>query len=130
MMKKLKKRIEEDISFELAEANKNYPLFASDHEGLAIIGEEMYEAKKEMEYLKNRYGWLEDDVYTDEKDSADDMIDDVIEFATNLACEAIQVAAMGHKWKLGRRQDKRLEDMSMPELIEERRKVEKEIRTR
>lgn len=129
-MKKLKKRVEEDINFELEEANKNYPLFASDHEGLAIIGEEMYEAKKEMENLNNRYGWLEDDVYNDEKDSADDMIDDVIKFATNLACEAIQVAAMGNKWKLGRRQDKRLEDMSMPELIEERRKVEKEIRTR
>ena len=130
MMKKLKKRIEEDISFELSEANKNYPLFASPHEGLAIIGEEVAEARREMRHLEMWYEQLTNDVYYDENESADNNIEDIIKLATNLACEAVQVAAMGHKWKLGRRQDKRLEDMSMPELIEERRKVEKEIRTR
>lgn len=128
MMKKLKKRVEEDIEFELAEANKNYPLFASDHEGLAIITEELYEAELEMRSLRTWADNLRLSVFGDEKESAEEDVEDIITYATNLACEAIQVAAMGRKWQMGR--TKRLEEMSMPELIEERRKVEREIRNR
>lgn len=129
MMKKLKKRIEEDISFELAEANKNYPLFASPHEGLAIIGEEVSEAKKEMRHLVLWHEQLEQDVYDDEDESAVEDIEDIIERATNLACEAVQVAAMGRKWQMGfERKD--LKELSMPELIAEKEKIEKEIRNR
>lgn len=129
MMKKLKKRIEEDISFELSEANKNYPLFASMHEGLAIIGEEVAEVRREMRQLDTWFGNLMEDVYTDEKESAEEDIEDIIRFATNLACEAVQVAAMGRKWQMGFER-KNLKEMSMPELIAEKEKIEKEIRDR
>lgn len=129
MMKKLKKRIEEDISFELSEANRNYPLFASPHEGLAIIGEEVAEAKKEMRHLVLWHEQLEQDVYSDELESSDEDVEDIIERATNLACEAVQVAAMGRKWQMGFER-KNLKEMSMPELIAEKEKIEKEIRDR
>lgn len=129
MMKKLKKRIEEDISFELSEANKNYPLFASMHEGLAIIGEEVAEVRREMRQVDTWFGNLMEDVYTDEKESAEEDIEDIIRFATNLACEAVQVAAMGRKWQMGFER-KTLKEMSMPELIAEKEKIEKEIRDR
>lgn len=129
MMKKLKKRIEEDISFELAEANRNYPLFASPHEGLAIIGEELEEARSEMRQVDVWFGNLIQNVYADEKESAEEDIEDIIRFATNLACEAVQVAAMGRKWQMGFER-KTLKEMSMPELIAEKEKIEKEIRDR
>lgn len=129
MMKKLKKRIEEDISFELSEANKNYPLFASPHEGLAIIGEELEEARSEMRQVDVWFGNLIQNVYADEKESAEEDIEDIIRFATNLACEAVQVAAMGRKWQMGFER-KTLKEMSMPELIAEKEKIEKEIRDR
>lgn len=129
MMKKLKKRIEEDISFELAEANKNYPLFASPHEGLAIIGEEMEEAKAEMRQVELWFDLLTKNVFYNEEEGAMEDIGDLVNFATNLACEAVQVAAMGRKWQMGfERKD--LKEMSMPELIAEKEKIEKEIRNR
>lgn len=129
MMKKLKKRIEEDISFELAEANRNYPLFASPHEGLAIIGEEMEEAKAEMRQVELWFDLLTKNVFYNEEEGAMEDIGDLVNFATNLACEAVQVAAMGRKWQMGfERKD--LKEMSMPELIAEKEKIEKEIRNR
>ena len=129
MMKKLKKRIEEDISFELAEANRNYPLFASPHEGLAIIGEELEEAKAEMRQVEVWFDLLTKNVFYNEEEGAMEDIGDLVNFATNLACEAVQVAAMGRKWQMGFER-KNLKEMSMPELIAEKEKIEKEIRNR
>lgn len=129
MMKKLKKRIEEDISFELSEANKNYPLFASPHEGLAIIGEELEEAKAEMRQVELWFDLLTKNVFYNEEEGAMEDIGDLVNFATNLACEAVQVAAMGRKWQMGFER-KNLKEMSMPELIAEKEKIEKEIRDR
>lgn len=105
MMKKLKNEVEKAVAFELSEANRNYPLFASRHEGLAVIAEEVFEAAKEATDLADEYEILRYNVFGDEDDSLSGNIEKMRKHAVFLACEAIQVAAMCDKWKLGGRDD-------------------------
>lgn len=105
MMKKLKTEVEKAVAFELSEANKNYPLFASRHEGLAVIEEEVWETKNELVRLDGQFNTFRYNVFTDEYEVITDDIRSMREYAINVACEAIQVAAMCDKWRLGRREE-------------------------
>lgn len=104
-MKKLKTEVEKAVAFELSEANKNYPLFASRHEGLAVIEEEVWEAKNELVRLDGQFNTFRYNVFTDEYEVITEDVQMMREYAVDLACEAIQVAAMCDKWRLGRREE-------------------------
>lgn len=104
------------IHNELQRANENFPLFASTHEGLAVIQEEIWEAENEMERLKRAEEYFKIHTYGNgtHKIFAPELIDgdinnqnmvrmnfdDLREAARNLSAEAAQVAAMCDKWKL------------------------------
>ena len=101
-MKKLKTEVEKAVAFELSEANKNYPLFASRHEGLAVIEEELWETQKALAWLDGQFNTFRYNVFTDEYEVLTEDVQLMRKHAVNLACEAIQVAAMCDKWMLGR----------------------------
>ena len=105
MMKKLKAEVEKAVAFELSEANANYPLFASRHEGLAVIEEELWETQKALAWLDGQFNTFRYNVFTDEYEVIAEDVQLMRKHAVNLACEAIQVAAMCDKWRLGRREE-------------------------
>ena len=100
-MKELRNWIRRLTGAELVRANKEYPLFASDHEGLAIIEEEVMEAKEDYNLIGLNLGCLKGLIYNDETDVTD-IIDELETAATECACECVQIAAMCRKFKQGR----------------------------
>lgn len=100
-MKKLLANLEPVIAKELVEANDNYPQFASRHEGMAVIEEEVWEAKDAFVSLDAQFNTFRYNVFTDEYEIISEDVQLMREHAVNLACEAIQVAAMCDKWTMG-----------------------------
>jgi hypothetical protein len=95
-MEELKNNLALIARCELEKANQKYPLFASAHEGYAVLLEEFEEAideiedlKTEMEYtwrrIKGNRGIEEEKIYN---------------FAIAAAAELIQVAAMAKKYEM------------------------------
>lgn len=102
-MKKLKEEITEIANMELNRANEKFPLFNSKHEGAAVIYEELEESKEAMEALETSFCCLWDDVRGKEtpcylKDEIKPL--KLADMAINLACEAIQTAAMLMKYEM------------------------------
>lgn len=83
---------------ELDSANKHFPLFQSQHEGYAIIKEEIEEAEDEMNdiNLLAKESWYQIKGNTD----ATNLIKEIEEHAIKLAGEAIQIAAMCKKYDM------------------------------
>ena len=98
MMKMLKDVVEKCTEQELKMANKTFPMFASDHEGVAVIEEEMVEANEEMEKLLGLLGAIKANVFDDLNEIAMINARHIKRRAQALACEAIQVAAMAQKY--------------------------------
>lgn len=89
--------VEKLVEKELESANQKFPMFRSDHEGAAVIFEEIEECKQEMENLEIQFEALWSRVKSDNKMSV--IISGRLKLmAINLACEAIQVAAMSQKF--------------------------------
>ncbi len=88
--------VEKVVSRELNIANKKFPLFASDHEGWAVMYEEFVEAKEELFSVSMIIDDMRKLVF-DDKD-ATQKADKIAQIAINLACEAIQLAAMARKF--------------------------------
>lgn len=107
MMNKTMECVKKMVDQELKMANEQYPLFASVHEGAAVILEELEEAEDEMNKMKEAYStlWdcvkenisLEDKYFFGDNDKP---ADGLKKYAINCACECIQVAAMCEKIKL------------------------------
>ena len=96
-MIELKKEMETAAMAELNRANEKFPLFNGKHEGYAVILEEVEETEEELEKLKSSLVVLWDDVRG--KDVAFFLKDEIkptklYDTAVNIACEAIQTAAM------------------------------------
>ena len=105
-MTELIEEVKRMISKELIRANKEHPLFRSDHEGLAIIGEEVWETKRDTERLKAAFRLLRYDTYTDEEQwCKHERVSKLETVATELAAEAIQVGAMCRKYKMSHDMD-------------------------
>ena len=89
--------VEKLVEKELKSANQKFPMFRSDHEGAAVIFEEIEECKQEMENLEIQFEALWSRVKSDNKMSV--IISGRLKLmAINLACEVIQVAAMSQKF--------------------------------
>ena len=98
-MLELMKKVEKLIEGELHEANEKFPLFRSDHEGVAIIEEEHMEAEEEFAALAENMKELKYRVYHDYT-RANKKINtkQMYNIALCGACELIQVAAMAKKF--------------------------------
>lgn len=84
------------VDKELAAANERFPQFHSQHEGYAVILEEFDEIKEQLEAAEMYIGYLWDMVKHDSP--AKSQVENVMLFSENVACEAIQVAAMCKKF--------------------------------
>ena len=98
-MNAVKQDVEKLVQKELESANQRFPMFRSDHEGAAVIFEEIQEAEYELECAKDRFQELWRSVKNDLSAEWIAEVGVVItNRAINLACEAIQVAAMAQKF--------------------------------
>ena len=100
-MIELMNKVRRDVESELLTACEKYNLFASRHEGMAVIEEEIFEVKEDVRKLEENFDTFRYNVFTDEYDTIDDDIELIRTYAELLACEAIQVAAMCRKWEKG-----------------------------
>lgn len=100
-MNELRTLVEALIKGELKRANKKFPLFHSDHEAVAVIEEEMREASDDGATLADSFEQFKEAVFGDYFISDKrDRINSIEQFARELACESIQIAAMAQKWKM------------------------------
>ena len=102
-MKRLKEEMVEAANRELNRANEQFPLFNSKHEGVAVIYEELEESKEALEALESSFNCLWDGVRGKETPCC--LKEEIKPFkladlALNLACEAIQTAAMLFKYEM------------------------------
>ena len=102
-MKKLKEEIVTVANNELNRANDKFPLFNTEHEGAAVIYEELQESKEALEELESSFKCLWDHVRGKEtpcflKEEIKPLA--IAELALNLACEATQTAAMLMKFEM------------------------------
>ena len=96
-MNAVKSDVEKLVQKELESANRRFPMFRSDHEGAAVIFEDIEECKQEIENLEIQFEALWSHVKADNKISV--ITSKRLKLAAaNLACEAIQVAAMAQKF--------------------------------
>ena len=84
------------VDKELAAANERFPQFHSQHEGWAVIKEEVDELEEAATYAKLTINDVWKEIKHDRK--AKSAVQDVLANAINAACEAIQVAAMCRKF--------------------------------
>lgn len=100
MMDKTIEGVEKLADEELKMANEQHPLFASNHEGAAVILEEAEEAALEMEVLRSAYKLLWGDVKSDNAIGVKRSAEKVRWRAIKCAAECIQVAAMCQKMRM------------------------------
>lgn len=97
-MNAVKEDIENLVKKELKSANERFPLFASNHEGYSVIKEEVDESNEEInlinESLELAWGYIK----TNGGYTTTNAIKLLKTNAINLACEAIQVAAVAQKF--------------------------------
>ena len=84
------------VDKELAAANERFPQFHSQHEGYAVIREEIEETREQLDAVDRHLNYLWDRVKCD--CAAREQVEYMKRFAINAACEAIQVAAMAQKF--------------------------------
>ena len=97
-MNSVKQEVEKLVQKELESANQKFPMFRSDHEGAAVIFEEIEEAESEMRGVNRHFASTWYSVKNNERIKAYSYINKLKNSAANLACEAIQVAAMAQKF--------------------------------
>ena len=97
-MEELKIEIKKLAEEELGRANEKFPLFHSDHEGLGVLEEEMFEVDIEWRCTKNYFDDFSIDVFTDEEFGKIIGIQNIKDSAINACAEMIQVIAMCDKF--------------------------------
>ncbi|RDU23411.1 hypothetical protein [Anaerosacchariphilus polymeriproducens] len=98
-MNAVKADVEKLVKKELESANKQFPLFASNHEGYAVIKEEVEECESEYKNIE----YVLDDLWyrikaNDNFETMEYLVKQIKKSAINLAIEAIQAAAMCDKF--------------------------------
>lgn len=103
-MKELKASVRTVVIEELERANKKFPLFHSDHEGVAVVEEEKLEAKEEIDRVHKSMWWLKNRVFNDQPEMALNSAEILRDHAINAAAELIQTAAMCEKFIMSRKE--------------------------
>ena len=95
-MSTIKSDVEKLVQKELEAANQRFPMFRSDHEGYAVIKEEIEESEQALEntkvYLNLLWIGVKENLVHERN------IKYLKRYAEDLACESIQVAAMAQKF--------------------------------
>lgn len=86
------------IRAEMEEGINNHGLFASPHEGLAIIEEEIVEAYTDMNDIISIFHKMKSELFSDNTEEAEKSAEDIACSAKCLMIEAMQVAAMAEKY--------------------------------
>lgn len=99
-MKDILIEIDRIVADEMDRANKVHPLFHSDHEGIAVIEEEIMEAEADFSMLNCLFGNLKSNVYHDNTEYIKEMklVESIRKNASLAAAELIQVIAMCDKF--------------------------------
>lgn len=97
-MKHLITYINQLTNVERNRADQEHGPFHSDHEGLAVLWEEIWEANDEMHQIAKHMDELRQAVFIDSKDDAHNAALDIKKRATLMAAEAIQVAAVAQRF--------------------------------
>ena len=107
-MNAIKSDVENLVQKELESANKRFPLFRSDHEGAAVILEEIEEAQEDMNNVQDNFL----DLWKSVKRNSEPEYhaESVYICAVSLAIEAIQVAAMAQKFIDSQKEREKSED--------------------
>ena len=84
------------VGKELSAANERFPQFHSQHEGYAVIKEEVDELKEYTDLTNNRMLYLWAKIRFN--NSYEEIVSRIFDDAVNAACEAVQVAAMCKKF--------------------------------
>ena len=101
-MNALKEIISNLVDKEKTSAIKNHGYAHSDHEGLALLREEICEAQSEIKLITIWEVALKQSVYRNECHQYSKLVNEIKQKAINGACELIQVAAMCDKFKESR----------------------------
>ena len=107
-MNAVKQDVEKLVQKELKSANQRFPMFRSDHEGAAVILEEIEEAQEDMNNVQDNFL----DLWKSVKRNSEPEYhaESVYICAVSLAIEAIQVAAMAQKFIDGQKESEKNED--------------------
>lgn len=97
-MKDLLIGIDKLIEEELVRANSKFPLFHSEHEGVAVIEEEITEANDDFVMMMERFKGFKSGVYHDETEYSAHNISMVKKSAKHAVAELLQVCAMCDKF--------------------------------
>ena len=100
MIKKLCDEAGEMIKIELERANKDHPLFNSDHEGYAVMREEFDEATEEMKKVADSMECLWQVIKSDAEGQA--TLIRLKQRVRYLIAEAVQLGAMVEKFEQSR----------------------------
>ena len=95
-MNAVKEDVEKLVQKELESADQKFPVFHSDYEGAAVICEEIEEAEHELKEMQFEFKEMWRSIKLNTGGTA--FCDAVLKRSLNLACEAIQVAAMAQKF--------------------------------
>lgn len=103
-MDAVKEDVELLVQKELESANKKFPMFHSDHEGYAVLKEEVEEAEENLIKTKDQIASLWRFTKKNLNKPKESAAESIKESAIELAVEAIQVAAMAQKFIDSRRE--------------------------
>ena len=107
-MNTVKSDVEKLVQKELESADQKFPVFRSGYEGVAVIFREIDNAKLQMVRTKERF----EDVWSFVKHESysKELTMDLKHCAIELACSAIQVAAMAQKFIDSQKEREKSED--------------------
>ena len=96
--KKTETKINEAVTLEIVNACKTYgAAYHSDHEGYAVLLEEVEETERDLDYIKNHLVMLWDAVKADSSSEVKANARIIALDAVQLAKEACQIAAVARK---------------------------------
>lgn len=95
-MNAVENQVRDLVAVELAAANEKFPQFHSQHEGWAVMMEEIVEMRDEIENIDISHNAMFYSIMHDH--SAANDAERVRDSALRAACESIQVAAMAQKF--------------------------------
>lgn len=113
-MKELRIGVLNLIREELIRANKEFPLFRSDHEGVAVMEEEYLEAREDYAGIRSEIHALKGAIRVENDEAIRDIVNRIEMMSAESACELIQLAAMARKFRMSK-SNRQAKDFSQEE---------------